>query len=196
MELLKWADTSAKDILRELNLTEPPFDPFKIAELMGVSVKNNLDLDKISNDGMIYLNEENEPEIWINPMQPPKRQIFTLAHELGHLVYHVLPNIDKFKNPIEDNYSTLYRNGTRNSQETLANRFAGNLLMPVDSMAKFIDELFEKAGGKQKLTRKIVIDALLGRFSVSKDAVIVRLKQLKAIPQDYDYDDETKQKIE
>lgn len=195
MKLLKWADVPAKDILKELNLTEPPFDPFKIAELMGVSVKNNLDLDKIDNDGMIYLNDNGEPEIWINPMQPPKRQIFTLAHELGHLVYHVLPNIDKFKDPIEDNYSTLYRNGARNSQETLANRFAANLLMPVFSMSETIDKFFEKAGGKQNLTRRSVIDMLVGRFCVSKDAIIVRLKQLRAIPQDYDYDDETKQEM-
>ncbi|WP_315508591.1 ImmA/IrrE family metallo-endopeptidase [Campylobacter showae] len=196
MKLLKWADVPAKDILNELNLTKPPFDPFEIARLMGVSVKNDLDLDKIDNDGMIYLNDNGEPEIWINPMQPPKRQIFTLAHELGHLVYHVLPNIDKFKDPIEDNYSTLYRNGTRNSQETLANRFAANLLMPVFSMSDVIDDFFEKAGGKQNLTRKNVIDMLVGRFSVSKDAIIVRLKQLGAIPQDYEYDDETKQKME
>lgn len=196
MKLLKWADVPAKDILNELNLTKPPFDPFEIARLMGVSVKNDLDLDKIDNDGMIYLDDNGEPEIWINPMQPPKRQIFTLAHELGHLVYHVLPNIDKFKDPIEDNYSTLYRNGTRNSQETLANRFAANLLMPVFSMSDVIDDFFEKAGGKQNLTRKNVIDMLVGRFSVSKDAIIVRLKQLGAIPQDYEYDDETKQKME
>ena len=195
MKLLKWANVPAKDILKELNLTEPPFDPFEIARLMDVSVKNNLDLDKISSDGMIYLNDNGEPEIWINPMQPPKRQIFTLAHELGHLVYHVLPNIDKFQDPIEDNYSTLYRNGTRNSQETLANRFAANLLMPVFSMSEVIDDFFEKAGGKQNLTRKNVIDMLVGRFSVSKDAIIVRLKQLGAIPQDYDYDDETKQEM-
>lgn len=196
MKLLRWSRIPAKDILNELNLTDPPFDPFRIAELMGVSVKNNLDLDKISNDGMIYLNEKGEPEIWINPIQPPKRQIFTLAHELGHLVYHVLPNIDKFKDPIQDDYSTLYRNGTRGAQETLANRFAANLLMPVAPMNEFIDRLFEKAGGKKNLTRKNVIDALVGGFNVSKDAVIIRLKQLKAIPQDYEYDDETKQKME
>lgn len=195
MKLLRWARMSASDILKELNLTEPPFDPFKIAELIGVSVKNDLDLDKISNDGMIYLDEKGKPEIWISPMQPPKRQIFTLAHELGHLVYHVLPNIDKFKDPIEDTYSTLYRNGARNSQETLANRFAANLLMPVFSMSDVIDDFFEKAGGKQNVTRRSVIDMLVGKFSVSKDAVIVRLKQLGAIPQDYDYEDETKQRM-
>lgn len=131
MELLKWSGMSAKNILQILNLTEPPFDPFRIAELMGVKVKTDLDLEKISNDGMIYLNEKGKPEIWINPIQPPRRQVFTLSHELGHLVYRVLPNIDRFKDPIEDNYSTLYRNGTRGAQETLANKFAANLLMPV-----------------------------------------------------------------
>ena len=196
MKLLRWSRISAKDILKELNLTEPPFDPFNIAELIGVNVKNNLDLDKIKSDGMIYLNEKGEPEIWINPIQPPKRQIFTLAHELGHLVYHVLPDIDKFKDPIQDDYSTLYRNGARSTQETLANRFAANLLMPVGAMNDFIDKLFEKAGGKRNLTRRNVIDALTGSFNVSKDAIIIRLKRLGARPQDYEYDDESKQKME
>lgn len=63
-------------------------------------------------------------------------------------------------------------------------------------MDDFIERLFEKMGGKENLTRKNIIDALVGGFNVSKDAVIIRLKQLKAIPQDYEYDDETKQKLE
>ena len=61
MELLRWSGMSAKNILQILNLTEPPFDPFRIAELMGVKVKTDLDLEKISNDGMIYLNEKGKP---------------------------------------------------------------------------------------------------------------------------------------
>ena len=63
-------------------------------------------------------------------------------------------------------------------------------------MDDFIERLFEKMGSKENLTRKNIIDALVGGFNVSKDAVIIRLKQLKAIPQDYEYDDETKQKLE
>ncbi|AQW85576.1 putative protein (DUF955 domain) [Campylobacter pinnipediorum subsp. caledonicus] len=193
MEILKWANVSSEEILQKLDLTTPPFDPFKIAELMGITVKNDLNFDELASDGMIYLNN-NIPEIWINPIKPEKRQIFTLAHELGHLVYHVLPNIEKFQNPIRDDYSTLYRNGVRNPQETLANRFAANLIMPLKYMMDFTDRLFEETKGEE-LNRRNIIDALVGEFNVSKDAMIIRLKQLKTIPQDYDYNDDSKQKI-
>lgn len=195
MEIMKWAKKSSTEILQELNLTEPPFNPFEIAEKMGVNVKDDLDWDKVANDGMIYLDKNGNPEIWINPFKPLNRQKFTLAHELGHLVYDVLPNIDKFKDPILDTYTTMYRNGSRSHTETTANRFAGNLLLPVEPLADSINKLIEKAGGRDKISIRNIIDALSAIFEVSKDAIIVRLKQLKAVEQNYDYYDETAQAL-
>jgi len=107
-------------------------------------VIDDLDWDKLGYDGMIYLNKENEPEIWINPIKPLNRQKFTLAHEIGHLANDVLPHLDKFKDPIRDDYTTLQRGGYHSFKEINANKFAAQLLMPKDMILKNGLEVLEQ----------------------------------------------------
>lgn len=171
---------SAYEILDDFNLKEPPFNPFEIAYKLGIQVNSALDFDKLGSEGQIYV-ENNSPIIWINPLKSEGRRRFTLAHEIGHLVNDVLPDIN---NPIIDKYETLYRNSDFGGKETKANRFAAQLLMPLDSIQNFILELKKQ---KPKLSAKEAILAISDKFEVSKMAVFFRLKNLKLIAKDYKY---------
>ena len=185
MALSDFANMHSKDILAKLNITQAPFDPFEIASLMGVKVLKTLDWEKVRDikDGHIYL-EKGEPIIWINPLRPENRQKFTLAHELGHLVYDILPNIEKYKDSTNGDFKEHYRNGNKGPQETRANRFAANLLMPIFAIGKGVDDIHKSA---EKPTTDKYIDGLASIFEVSRQARIVRLKALGVISQDYIY---------
>ncbi len=79
--------------------------------------------------------------IGVNSLHNPKRQRFTIAHELGHYYMHREKNVD-----FED--TTFFRNNDSTSIEYSANEFAANLLMPesrvksaVESGVKNIEKL-------------------------------------------------------
>lgn len=178
--LEKWANKSPLEILKELEITEPPFNPFIIAKKMGVNVKKDWDEEKLAYDGEIYLNKDNIPEIWINPSSPQNRQNFTMAHELGHLVFDVLPNIDKFKNPILDDYSTMKRDGSKNSKEFRANNFASALLLPKIPLTKAGFEIIQKyyKENQKKIKKDTLIEILAKEFEVSEIALTIRVEKL------------------
>ena len=123
------------------------------------------------------MNNKGYPEIWINTSMPENRQNFTLAHELGHIINDILPNIEKYNNPIEDNYSTLYRNGNINKIEKMANSFAAELLMPKEFICKEAKNLTESKDF-DALTLEQVIKRMSNRFRVSFDAMKWRLVNL------------------
>lgn len=176
-----FANMRSKDILAKLNMFQAPFNPFEIAELMGVKVIKTIDWSRIKyiKDGHIFL-KDGLPVIWINPLRPENRQKFTLAHELGHLVYDVLPNLDKG----QERFQQYYRNNNGGRRETRANQFAANLLMPVFAIKQTVDEIHSK---DKNTTTDEYIDGLTSVFEVSKQAMIVRLKSLGVISQDYIY---------
>lgn len=182
-KLLEWSNLSAEEVLEKAGISEIPFNPFTVADKIGIKVKQNIDWDKMGHDGEIYLNEKGVPEIWINPTASDNRQTFTLAHELGHLVNDVLPNIDKFKDPIYDDYTTLKRNGARNIKETRANMFASSLLMPFDALREVGQYIIDKykRDNNVMISDNKIIEILSKRFEVSYDAMKWRLVNLKAI---------------
>lgn len=104
--------------------------------------------------------------IGINAADHPVRQRFTVAHELGHYIYH-RPLIGE---GVDDNRvyrSTeggIYHNvNIGRIQETQANQFAANLLMP----SHLINEL--------KHEGVLAPDALAEKLFVSKPAMRIRL---------------------
>lgn len=181
MPPIDFANMSARDILNKLGFDSPPFDPFEIAKAMGVIVNTNIDWEKIKNikDGKIFLENDNIV-IWINPIMPKNRQKFTLAHELGHLVYDILPNLDKYS----QNDMSYYRNGDKNYIETRANQFAANLLMPISEISKILSDIQEK---DPNVTIAELIDGLVSVLEVSREAIVVRLKRLGVLDDDYIY---------
>lgn len=97
--------------------------------------------------------------IGVNCLHNPKRQRFTIAHELGH--YHM----HKDKNLMFED-TTFFRNTDNTSIEYSANEFAANLLMPEDQVKKRID-----AGVKN-------IETLAEFFNVSLAAIKYRVVSL------------------
>lgn len=69
----------------------------------------------------------------INSSHNPKRQRFTMAHELGHYILHKGKNIEFVD-------TTFFRSDEMDSIEYNANEFASRLLMPEDKLRKLIDE--------------------------------------------------------
>ncbi|RDU60418.1 ImmA/IrrE family metallo-endopeptidase [Helicobacter marmotae] len=172
---------SPYEILEMLEMNEPPFNPFDIARKLNLNVERTLDYGKLDTEGQISVDEKNEPEIWINPIKSEVRQRFTLAHEIGHLANDVLPQID---NPIIDKYETLYRSNAYGGIETKANKFAAQLLMPLQPLENFIEE---KRQEDTNLTAKEAIILIAAKFEVSKQAAFHRLQNLGLIASDYKY---------
>lgn len=101
------------------------------------------------------------PFILINADQPAPRALFTLAHELGHVLNqdgHLL-HVDRD-----------FRGST--DSERLANAFAAAFLMPTIDVVKVIDKY---GRGAESLA------CMLLRFSVSYESLIYRLHNLKYI---------------
>lgn len=183
MELTKYEKITPTELLDKLNITEPPIDPFEIAKKIGITVKENLDWDKLHYEGEIYLNREGIPEIWINPTDSINRRRFTLAHELGHLVNDVLPHLDKFKDPIRDDYTTLRRGATYDLKEMVANKFAATLLMPQRMVFEIGNKIVQQYNEdkKAKMPKDKLIKILAKKFEVSEQAMEYRLKNLGVI---------------
>jgi len=116
--------------------------------------------------GSIHVSEEGNYTITVNARDTWTRQRFTIAHELGHFLFHR----SKIGDGIYDN--RLYRHGSDRpnrkidqKDETQANSFAANLLMPAWFM-------------RQEAARGMSSQELADLMVVSVAAVRVRLKTL------------------
>lgn len=104
-----------------------------------------------------------QDNIWlirINKVHSRARQRFSIAHELGHFVYHK----DDEKEFVD---TTFFRGLTSDNLEYTANKFASELLMPEEQVRQLID----------KENVRSVAD-LASRFGVSSAAMLYRVKEL------------------
>lgn len=113
-------------------MQEPPVDVLTCARAAGLEVYS-VDLPN-GVSGMIQRTDGNRFECYVDASEPSVRQRFTAAHELGHFVLHR----DSLGQTHEDNY-LLRSDGMTNWQETQANRFAADLLMPRDLIATAVE---------------------------------------------------------
>lgn len=140
-------------------------------------------LENESNNGFhvndMPMGEEMKTFVFVNTAQTMEKQVFTAAHELGHIW-----NIDKF---ITDKYSDkfdLSEIDSEDLQERIINRFAAILLMPGDIFKRqFKDE-------KNKYTEdgRILVDdflklivSLMVYFYAPFKSVIKRMLELKLV---------------
>lgn len=96
--------------------------------------------------------------IIINDAHAVTRQRFTIAHEIGHYVYHR----ERIGDGVTDD--ALYRSHLGGSRETQANRFAAWLLMPWNLVVEEIRNGAES------------VEELAEIFRVSKSAMSIRLQ--------------------
>lgn len=100
----------------------------------------------------------------VNSNQHPRRQRFTLAHELGHYILHKEKNAE-FKD------STFFRSSNMDNLEYMANDFAAQLLMPDDKVNKFINQGVRNLGD---LAKKFDVSVAAIKYKVEKLGYKVR----------------------
>lgn len=116
------------------------------------------DLENLSG----YIEQQSDQwEIGINAYHKEGRQRFTMAHELGHLLFH-----REYLNLSQGRYEEseiLWRSSLFNKVENEANTFAAELLMP----SQIFRELWDISNSEN-------LQAIASRFEVSTQAVRYR----------------------
>lgn len=139
--------------------TEPINIKKVITDIFGIDVIK-ADLDRNISGFIERLGEKNWG-IYVNQYENPKRQKFTMAHELGHFIRH--KNILLAGSHADQ---ILFRDDKNSTIEMEASSFAANLLMPEDKFAEYI------AQGNN------TIEKLAEKFDLSETAVRYRAYKL------------------
>lgn len=153
-------------ILEILNITKLKDD--SIAK----STNGKVDLDSIG--CIFYKKGESTPTIWLNPYEHhyETRERFTVAHELGHYVKHILPNGNE--KMFVDNDRTLSRSRSYGDRvEFEANKFAAIMLMPKGLVTKSFKNYQNEGWLAEDLIERVARD-----FNVSRQAMRYRLANL------------------
>jgi Zn-dependent peptidase ImmA (M78 family) len=159
----------ANSLLRKFGLIEPPIPVDEVAENVGaLIVRNNFD----GSESGFTLRDGKRIIIGINTRTSRKRQRFSIAHEIGHVVLHPLNTLivdHSVRMDWRDDVSSL---GT-NRQEIEANAFAAALLMPQEMILNWIKGFASQASSRDEL-----ISELARVFDVSTEAMDFRLINL------------------
>lgn len=121
--------------------------------------------------------KDTERIIFSNSSSILSREIFSIAHEIGHQELHLS---EQGKTIILDkDFTEKGENETEKESEIEANYFAACLLMPLEKVIKFIRlELKEK---NIDIWNGLDIARIQTAFNVSYDMVLVRLKELNIL---------------
>ena len=118
--------------------------------------------------GFCFFDQE-FPIIYINNSMPCTRQIFTLFHELAHLLFRI-GGIDKRN----DDYIN-YLHGDDRKIETFCNQFAGAFLVPDDDFENRVNEI--------NTENDIQITKLSHLYRVSREVILRKLFDRKIVNQ-------------
>lgn len=136
-----------------------------IATRLGIVIKalDPLNPDHRGLSGLAEINSDGQRVIYYNQSESHNRIRFTLAHETGH---HVLNHVNP-TNPCFREDSNTFNSNSPIWQESEANNFAAQLLMPLEALKTLI---FKKGISD--------IGELAHIFNVSESAMFYRLKNL------------------
>jgi len=104
--------------------------------------------------------------VFINRLHQPTRRLFTLAHELAHVMFHLGRNK-------EETATVSVFGNNQDPLEKEANSFASELLIPLEDVRQIVDRYGEK------LLDPVLMECIARQFNVSRDAIFYRLTQLK-----------------
>jgi Zn-dependent peptidase ImmA (M78 family) len=169
------AEDRAAEVLRKHGINQPPIPVEDIAEWVGaLVVRNNFD----GTESGFTLRDGGRIIIGVNTRTSRKRQRFTIAHEIGHVVLHQNPLIvdHSVRMDWRDDVSSL---GTE-KQEIEANAFGASLLMPQDMVIAQAKEFASHAPRSLigPSWRERLISELAREFDVSTEAIGFRLINL------------------
>ena len=159
------ASLHAKDLLKEYGDLSLPIDPKKIAEMKGITVKE----DYLEGCSGMLLVVGNGALISVNSrIRESGRKRFTVAHELGH--FYMPVHIARSKTSFECSEDDIDNFGG-NSKESDVNAFAAELLMP--------EELFRARIKLEDLTYEL-LQKLTKDFDTSLTATAIRFVELNS----------------
>jgi Zn-dependent peptidase ImmA (M78 family) len=168
--------TLTKEIRQELNFpieeqtkwksTDTAFKNWRsVFEANGIFIFK----DAFKNDAFsgFCLYDEKYPVIFVNNSMPDSRQIFTLFHELGHLLFKS-GGID-FRNW---EYTSQFK-GHYLDVEVICNKFANEFLVPPDEFDSFhltiSEPQFERLAKHFSVSREVILRNYLNRGLVTRD---------------------------
>lgn len=160
----------AENVRDECNITDYGFkDIFEASEKIGYrTIRYPIGDDAFLGFAMI---KNFERIVFSNSSLVLSREIFSIAHEIGHQKLHLS---EQGRTMIKDDDFN-----DRDESEVEANYFAACLLMPVDKVEKFIRlELNDKS---IEMLDGLDIARIQTAFNVSYDMALIRLKALNAI---------------
>ncbi|MCY1478438.1 Helix-turn-helix domain protein [compost metagenome] len=141
----------AQRVREYFNLPKGPIkDIIKVVEQQGVIIHLfdfNADL-KIS--GVSFITPAGVPVMILNKNQPNSRMVFTIAHELGHILMHFRGGIISEDRDVENE----------------ADRFASSFLLPSEEIKSSLYYLTDEKLGDLKRYWKVSIQALLFKAKV------------------------------
>ena len=149
-----------------------PFDIDKLVSNYGDVINKEIPFDGIDGVSINIKVPGKFPKIIVNTSLHPKRQLFTKAHELGHIIipWHLGTIVD-------DIYSQGYKDFIYSELEHEANRFAGELLMPKDWLMDYVV--------KYKDNYALLHNIIATKSGVSDHAAAIRL--IETLPQNIIY---------
>jgi Zn-dependent peptidase ImmA (M78 family) len=162
-----FAEQKAIDVLADAGIRDVPVPVDEIAISLGADLTYEAYDGDVS--GMIYRFDDHAV-IGVNSTHAPTRQRFTVAHEIGHYTMHGGQPmfIDRFAR-------VNWRNGESNKEETEANQFAAELLMPREFVAREVERAIKK---RRTIDPQMLAAQLAKVFEVSAQAMEYRLASL------------------
>lgn len=145
-----------------------PVDIRGLCDELGVQVHSAFLDPDIS--GMLESKGNGRYKITVNASDRATRQRFTIAHELGHYILHrslIGDGVDDDRAYRSTNKGIYHNTNIGPRQETEANKFAADVLMPWAQVKKYREAC---AGTPDQLVTK-----LAGQFQVSRQAMEIRL---------------------
>jgi len=169
---VEYAYSSAYSLLDKCGIIKPPIDVENIARQIGaVIARHHFD----GSESGFALRDDRQTIIGVNTRTSRKRQRFTIAHEIGHLILHdgkPLIVDHNMRIDMRDDVSSI---GT-DDQEIEANAFGAALLMPNYMVIDRIKILTSRP--MKVMSRDELISQLAKEFDVSGEAMGFRLINL------------------
>ncbi|EGK12950.1 helix-turn-helix domain protein [Desmospora sp. 8437] len=154
-------ETVARQVRDWLGVDDGPLiDVIDRLEVLGVKVLQQNMPSTVS--GFSAYTNEWGAVIFVNRTHPGERQIFTVLHELGHLVFH--------RKEYEGSYEKT--RGRSDPREKAVQHFAGAVLLPADVLKMEL-----RGWNKQWLPEPLLLD-LKQRYHVSMRTVLFRAEQI------------------
>lgn len=139
---------------------EAPVNVMGIAKELGLKIYQD-ELPEGISGCIIRKSESNDGDgfiVVVDKDEPYVRQRFTAAHEIGHFVLHK----EMIGDGLQENY-LLRADKMTNRQESQANQFAADILMPFHLINKLMEEGYN------------TVETLAQKLEVSKIAMGIRL---------------------